>query len=208
MAELSFLRLWSKTGVRLLMRALSTPTPYNEVHFLGAVSLAAAEGVAIETGLGSRSLRDSEGTFARESAALIGLVLGKPESCQIGCSVLTPISSGEAPASGAGRHNEGFFRWGVGLPLGERLTLFVEEHRYSHVSTRRLGAELRLLCGVALRGGMTDSPHTVSLGIGAGRDKTFFDLAVAQHEVLGVTPYLTISYNTLRARDSGVESAQ
>jgi hypothetical protein len=70
-----------------------------------------------------------------------------------------------------------------------------EERRGSWVS-RKFGGEVIWPGVMAVRAGVRDSPFTVSLGVGVFREKTRLDIALTQHEVLGRTPYASISYKS------------
>lgn len=188
-AAVSLRRHWKKASVAASMQSLNTPTPYGEVHLRGGFSLAAAECISIGAGADIGLLSDSDGVFAREMATCLGLALGRPEKWELGCAAIVPLS-----VAGEGGENGGFFRWGAGVSLADGLSVAVEEERRARLSVRRFGGELDVAGGVSLRAGVSGPPITLCLGLGVTRANTTLSLALAQHEVLGPTPYVTVSY--------------
>lgn len=193
---------WERAGAALALQALSTPTPFSEIHLLGVGSVTAAEGVVMGAGLDLASLGDSGGSFARELSASLGLSLGSPRGPEAGCAVLTSLSS-EDPTENGWPDGGGYFRWGVGAPFGERACFLLEDERRRDGGVRRFGGEIELGSGVELRAGLTYPPFTVSLGLGVRAGGTALDLSLAQHEALGTTPYVTVSYRSGRAVEPG-----
>lgn len=198
---------WERAGATLALQALSTPTPFSEIHLLGAGSVTAAEGVVMGAGLDLASLGDSGGSFARELSASLGLSLGSPYGPEAGCAVLTSLSLADPTESGW-PDGGGHFRWGVSAPFGERACFLLEDERRRDGGVRRFGGEIELGSGVALRAGLTHPPFTVSLGLGVKAGGTGLDLSLAQHEALGTTPYVTVSYRSGQAVEPGGAEGQ
>jgi hypothetical protein len=183
-----------RVGASVTFETLETPTPFSESHLIFTGSVAGASGIAFGAGFELVSLRDDEGAFAKEMSTSLGLSLQIAGGWEVGCAAVVPNSTGASAvaASGAG----GRFRWGLGIPFASSLCLLLEEERAGGESLRRVGAELVLPAGVALRAGVVDDPFTVCLGFGLGAAKTALDLSVAQHSSLGTTPCATISYGS------------
>ncbi len=190
------LRVCSKrAGAILSFQALDTPTPFSEAHLICSWCVAPAGGIVLGAGVDLASLRDLEGTFAREVSTSVGLSIDAPGGWEAGCTAFVPASGG-ASASGRAFENGGRFRWGLGVPFARWMSFLVEEERGGRESIARLGAEFVLPGGFAVRAGFTDRPFTVSFGMGIARARTALDLAMAQHSALGVTPCATISYGS------------
>jgi hypothetical protein len=189
LASLSLRGHWRVTSVAVSMRSLNTPTSYGEVHLVAALSAAASENVSIGAGADLAWLSDSEGIFAKEVVSFLGLAVGHSEKWELGCAAFTPAGTG-----GPGDENGGVFRWGVGLHLGDRVSVIFEDERHNRRSVRRFGGEMDLTGDVAVRSGVSSPPLSISFGVGLTVRGTGLSLAVVQHEVLGATPYATISY--------------
>jgi hypothetical protein len=181
-------------GAVVSFQMLDTPASFSEAHLVCSASLAPAAEIVLGAGLDLASLRDGEGSFAREVSTSLGLSLEVAGEWEAGCAVFVPTSG--AAARGVASDTGGCFRWGVGIPFARPLSLLVEEERRGRKLLRRAGAELLLPGGVAVRAGVVDSPFTVCLGVGLSRAGTVFDLSVAQHGTLGATPCATISYGS------------
>ena len=69
-----------------------------------------------------------------------------------------------------------------------------EDERRNRRSVRRFGGEMNLPGDVTARAGFSSPPLNISFGIGLAIRGTGVSVAVVQHEVLGATPYATISF--------------
>lgn len=175
-------------GLAVFLSSLDTPTPYGEFRALGAISLALAERFSVGAGAGVVWLADSDGVFAQEPVMSLGVALGRPGEVEAGCVAITP--GGE----GSGDENGGIYRWGVCVPLAGGVSVAAEEERRSGWTLRRFGGETYVGGGLSLRAGVACPPAIVSLGVMLQAKGIGLSLAVSQHEVLGATPYVTLTY--------------
>jgi hypothetical protein len=175
---------WGRAGCAVSIRSLDTPTAYGETSLAASISFSLAERASIGAGGTICWLSDAAGPFEAETGTSLGLSLGRPGDLGIGCAVATPLGRGGGAA----------YRWGVSVPLAGRTVLVFEEERLGGWPVRRLGGETCLTDFVILRAGVADDPVVVGFGLGLRARGADLSVAVTQHEVLGATPYVTISY--------------
>jgi hypothetical protein len=187
---------WAKASSAASIGILQTPTPFREIHLAGSVSAQAAEGMVVGGGLALASLRDDRGVFANESSASLGAAFKGSDWVEVGCLVETPLrAAGDGGPAEAGSGRAAFI-WGLALPEVQGVGFVLEEERRGGWVSRKLGAEVAWPGMMAVRAGISDSPFTVSLGVGVLRERTQLDVAIVQHETLGKTPHVSISYRT------------
>jgi hypothetical protein len=177
-----------RTSIAVSLQSLETPTPYGEFGALASLSFAATEALTLGAGSQRVWFSDSEGVFARETFISIGFALGRPEYLELACTAVTPL-----------REGVGAFRWGFAAPISNGARVAVEEERRDTGAVRRFGGEIDLTETIAVRSGLAGPPAVVSLGAGVRTGRVNFDFAVTQHEVLGATPYVTVSYRGPRS---------
>ena len=202
LGSLSVRQSWRSVSSAASIQVLETPTPYSELQLAGNASIEAANGIVLGAGAALASLRDGAGSFAQEWSAAFGAALTGFSGLELGCVVETPLGqeppAGMAAASSAG----GSFRWGFSLPAARGVSFLVEEERAGGWISRKLGGEVAWLDVIRLRAGVSDSPFTLSFGIGIWKGRTALDLAAVEHETLGLTPHGSISYSSAAGKIS------
>lgn len=183
-----------KLGSTLGVHFLNAGPSFNEIHLVAGASLAAPGGVSLGAAVDHGSLRHCGETFSSGLSVSVGLGLGAPGSWEIGAVAVTPAGSGRDSPSALERGGRGRFLWGVAVPVSTHLLFLLEEERGVETVTRRMGGELPLAGGMALRAGLAYEPYMVSLGVGLCAGPGTLDLAVSRHEALGATPYVTAAY--------------
>jgi hypothetical protein len=190
---------WGKGSLATSAQILQTPTPFRELHVEARMSLEAAGGVLLNGGAALASLRDDRGAFGGESSVQLGAAVAVSRGLDLACAVETPIGGDEdASALGAGAGSATYL-WGLGVRVDEGLVFVLEEERGGGWTSRKLGGEIGWPGVLAIRAGVSDSPFTVSIGVGVVRGPTALDMAVVQHETLGTTPHVSVSYCTSQA---------
>lgn len=88
------------------------------------------------------------------------------------------------------------FRLGLSYEAGKKVLIITEaEKDIDHPARVKAGVEYRIIEVLHLRGGVATNPAQYSLGIGINIKDLKIDLASAYHQVLGVTPALSINYS-------------
>jgi hypothetical protein len=76
----------------------------------------------------------------------------------------------------------------------ERLLITEAEKDIDNPARFKAGVEYKIVDALHLRGGIATNPSQYSLGVGINVKDLKIDLATSYHEVLGVTPAISLSY--------------
>lgn len=87
------------------------------------------------------------------------------------------------------------FKLGLSYEAGKKILLLTEvEKDIDHAARFKAGAEYQIADVLHLRGGVATNPSQYSLGAGIRVKDLKIDFAASYHEVLGVTPAISLNY--------------
>lgn len=136
------------------------------------------------------SIAGEYGDASAFSAAL-GLLYKPTSSLSVGANVFNPtrVSLGDnvsIPVT---------LRAGVSYSFSQMLLLSAEvEDNTDTNPVARFGVEFLPVDALSLRLGLSTEPVSLSFGLGYTFKRVCFDLAFSHHEVLGYTPFVSVSY--------------
>src|SRR6185295_4831237 len=87
------------------------------------------------------------------------------------------------------------FQLGLSYEAGKKILLMTEaEKDIDNPARFKAGLEYKIVDALHLRGGIATNPSQYSLGVGINVQHLKIDLAASYHQVLGVTPAISLNY--------------
>jgi hypothetical protein len=87
------------------------------------------------------------------------------------------------------------FQFGLSYEAGKKILLMTEaEKDIDNTARFKAGLEYKIVDALHLRGGIATNPSQYSLGVGINVQQLKIDLAASYHQVLGVTPAISLNY--------------
>lgn len=87
-------------------------------------------------------------------------------------------------------------RFGIGYHFGERAKVNIEtEKDLDYKAFFKAGTEIMVIENFVVRAGITSNPVQTSFGLGYSLKNLKVDLAFTNHQILGLTPHLSLSYS-------------
>ena len=124
--------------------------------------------------------------------AELGLLLKISEQLSAGAHIFNPYPI----KSGFGDEKiPTVFKLGLSYEAGKKILLITEaEKDIDNPARFKAGIEYKIVDALHLRGGIATHPSQYSFGVGINVKDLRIDLAASYHEILGVTPALSLNY--------------
>lgn len=134
----------------------------------------------------------SKGAFTFE----FGLQSKVSKKMMIGFYAFNPVHSVLSDYNGYTEYVPVVLRFGIAYQFSEKFVLEVETDKDLHYDAiLRMGCDYKINDKFFVRGGLSTGVVLYSIGVGAKWNRFTFDIASSFHQVLGVTPAVSLSYN-------------
>jgi len=176
----------ARSGLVLAVQVgrLTAPAGYGEVRAEAGFALRAAETVSFGASYRRALLLAGGDSSVGASSAGVGVAVRLRELVA-SCFVLAALGE---------RRSEGSFRWEVAVPIAEDATIVAGERRDAVCARHSIAAELKPASALAVRVGVSDGPETATAGVTIPLSRLVLEAALVQHDQLGVTPHVTLSF--------------
>jgi len=165
---------------------------FNQSQFGVSYGMMLSKTIAAGVGINYHSLRIASGYGSSSCITAEGGVLYQPvEKFAIGAHAFNPFRS----SLGSDQNLSTSF--GIGLayqPASYILITLQGDDSNQSTPVFRTGIEYNPVRNLSIRAGMSSNPMSLAFGLGWRVKGMTFDLAFSYHEVLGYTPYLSLSY--------------
>jgi len=165
---------------------------FNQSRFGLSYGMMLSKSIAAGVGLNYHSLHLSSEYGSTSTITAEGGIIYQPlEKISIGAHVFNPTQS----SLGSSQNLPTSF--GLGMVYKPNKNIFITIQGDDNTQSSpvfRAGLEYSPVSSLSIRAGMATNPMNLSFGLGWRVKQLVFDLAFSYHEVLGYTPYLSLSY--------------
>ena len=165
---------------------------FNQSRFGLSYGMMLSKSVAAGVGLNYHKVRFVGGYGSTECITAEGGIIYQPlEKIAIGAHVFNPSRS----SLGSSQNLTTSF--GIGLayrPVDYMLIVLQGDDNTQSSPVFRTGVEYSPVRSLSFRAGLSSNPMSLAFGLGWRVKAVSFDLAFSYHEVLGYTPYISLSY--------------
>ncbi len=141
---------------------------------------------------GSTIENGSKGVFTFE----FGIQSKVSKKMMIGFYAFNPVRSVLSDYNGFTEYVPVVLRFGVGYKFSEKFMLEVETEKDLHYDAiLRIGGDYKINERFFVRGGMSTGVVLYSIGVGTKWNGFTFDIASSYHQVLGVSPMVSLNYD-------------
>ncbi len=165
---------------------------FSQSQFGVSYGMMLSKAIAAGVGINYHSLRIANGYGSSSCITAEGGVIYQPvEKFAIGAHVFNPFRS----SLGSDQNLSTSFGIGIAYQPASYILITLQGDDSSQSSpVFRMGLEYNPVRSLSIRTGLSSNPMSLAFGLGWRVKGMTFDLAFSYHEVLGYTPYLSLSY--------------